>query len=299
MMKPYTSSLCVILVAAAGAAAQPNLAHNGSFETPDMADPTRPEGWRGFNTARYRMIGDGQGPILVRTGTRSIELASGADFVGYTTDVFNPNTLGFYNPPYVYPGEPLIVTGYYAIPADQALTGANAGIKLEFRRENSSIYQAFETLTINGHTNGEWVPFTITFLSSQINPSFPPFPVAVSILPMRFGPTTATGTIFWDDFTVTQGSTVCYANCDASTTAPVLNVNDFICFQNRYAAGNSYANCDLSTIPPVLNVNDFTCFLNRFAAGDPYANCDGSSVAPMLNVNDFSCFMNRYAVGCP
>ena len=29
----------------------------------------------------------------------------------------------------------------------------------------------------------------------------------------------------------------CYANCDESTTAPVLNVNDFICFQSAFAAG--------------------------------------------------------------
>ncbi len=59
----------------------------------------------------------------------------------------------------------------------------------------------------------------------------------------------------------------CYANCDGSTTAPVLNVLDFSCFLNRFAAGDSYANCDGSTTPPVLNVLDFTCFLNRFAAG--------------------------------
>jgi hypothetical protein len=26
-----------------------------------------------------------------------------------------------------------------------------------------------------------------------------------------------------------------------------------------------YANCDASTLPPVLNISDFTCFLNRFA----------------------------------
>jgi hypothetical protein len=30
-----------------------------------------------------------------------------------------------------------------------------------------------------------------------------------------------------------------------------------------------YANCDGSVTPPVLNVLDFTCFLNRFAAGCP------------------------------
>ena len=29
----------------------------------------------------------------------------------------------------------------------------------------------------------------------------------------------------------------CYANCDSSTLAPILNVNDFTCFLSRYAAG--------------------------------------------------------------
>jgi probable HAF family extracellular repeat protein len=60
-----------------------------------------------------------------------------------------------------------------------------------------------------------------------------------------------------------------------------------------------YANCDASTVAPVLNVNDFQCFLNRFAAGSSYANCDGSTVAPALNVNDFVCFLNAFATGCP
>jgi hypothetical protein len=63
-----------------------------------------------------------------------------------------------------------------------------------------------------------------------------------------------------------EGSS-CYANCDQSTAAPVLNVADFTCFLQRFAAGDSYANCDQSTAMPVLNVADFTCFLQRFAAG--------------------------------
>ena len=61
----------------------------------------------------------------------------------------------------------------------------------------------------------------------------------------------------------------CYANCDGSTAAPVLNVNDFICFQAKFAAGDSYANCDGSTAVPVLNVNDFICFQQQFASGCP------------------------------
>jgi hypothetical protein len=59
----------------------------------------------------------------------------------------------------------------------------------------------------------------------------------------------------------------CYANCDGSVAAPVLNVNDFQCFLNKFAAGDSYANCDGSTVPPVLNIADFQCFVNKYAAG--------------------------------
>src|SRR5690606_34241880 len=39
----------------------------------------------------------------------------------------------------------------------------------------------------------------------------------------------------------------CYANCDGSTQEPVLNVNDFVCFQGLFAAGDVRANCDNST----------------------------------------------------
>jgi hypothetical protein len=59
-----------------------------------------------------------------------------------------------------------------------------------------------------------------------------------------------------------------------------------------------YANCDGSAAAPVLNANDFQCFLNKFAGGDLYANCDGSTAAPVLNANDFQCFLNMFAAGC-
>ncbi len=59
------------------------------------------------------------------------------------------------------------------------------------------------------------------------------------------------------------------------------------------------ANCDGSTTPPVLNVNDFSCFLNKFAAADTSSNCDCSTTTPILNVLDFSCFINEFAAGCP
>jgi hypothetical protein len=74
------------------------------------------------------------------------------------------------------------------------------------------------------------------------------------------------------------GGTVCYANCDGSTVAPLLNVDDFTCFINEFAAAQAlpheqqvthYANCDSSSIVPALNVDDFTCFINAFATGCP------------------------------
>jgi len=65
------------------------------------------------------------------------------------------------------------------------------------------------------------------------------------------------------------GCAPCYPNCDSSTLAPILNINDYVCFNAAFAAGGSYANCDGSTAPPTLNVADFICFLNQFAAGCP------------------------------
>lgn len=61
----------------------------------------------------------------------------------------------------------------------------------------------------------------------------------------------------------------CYADCDGAATVPALNVNDFVCFQTRFASGDPYANCDNSSTPPVLNVNDFLCFQRKFAGGCP------------------------------
>jgi hypothetical protein len=79
------------------------------------------------------------------------------------------------------------------------------------------------------------------------------------------------------DVAIGGGQPPCYANCDQSTTAPILNVDDFTCFINQYAAAQS--------LPPAQQVTH-------------YANCDGSTVLPALNVDDFTCYINQYAQGC-
>jgi hypothetical protein len=63
--------------------------------------------------------------------------------------------------------------------------------------------------------------------------------------------------------------------------------------------GPCYPNCDNSTAQPILNVLDFVCFLQKFAAGDPYANCDQSTNPPLLNIADFACFLQKFTEACP
>jgi hypothetical protein len=79
------------------------------------------------------------------------------------------------------------------------------------------------------------------------------------------GGITSPGLAFWG----CPQPAACYANCDQSTTPPILNVADFICFMTEFAAADPAANCDASTQPPTLNVADFVCFTQRFAAGCP------------------------------
>ncbi len=60
------------------------------------------------------------------------------------------------------------------------------------------------------------------------------------------------------------GCTFCYADCDANG---VLDIFDFLCFQNSFVAGEPYACiCDPN---PACDIFDFLCFQNAFVAGCP------------------------------
>jgi Bacterial Ig domain len=62
----------------------------------------------------------------------------------------------------------------------------------------------------------------------------------------------------------------CYADCDASTGAGVLDIFDFLCFQNSFVAGEPYAcDCDTSTGSGVCDIFDFLCFQDAFVSGCP------------------------------
>jgi Bacterial Ig domain len=61
-----------------------------------------------------------------------------------------------------------------------------------------------------------------------------------------------------------------------------------------------YADCDQSTGPGVLDVFDFLCFQNSFVSGEPYAcDCDTSTGMGVCDVFDFLCFQDAFVGGCP
>ncbi len=61
-----------------------------------------------------------------------------------------------------------------------------------------------------------------------------------------------------------------------------------------------YADCDPITGPGVLDIFDFLCFGNKFAANDPYAcDCDTSTGPGVCDIFDFLCFGNAFNKGCP
>jgi hypothetical protein len=76
--------------------------------------------------------------------------------------------------------------------------------------------------------------------------------------------------IMMDDLEYSEFDSACYPDCDTSTGVGVLDIFDFLCFQNRFASGSPYAcDCDTSTGGGVCDIFDFLCFQNEFSNGCP------------------------------
>ena len=57
-----------------------------------------------------------------------------------------------------------------------------------------------------------------------------------------------------------------------------------------------YADCDTSTGPGVLDIFDYLCFQNSFVNSEPYAcDCDPD---PACHIFDFLCFQDVFVGGC-
>jgi hypothetical protein len=270
MKRTRIIAAAAIALAAAQCPAQTNLVTNPSFEQDDPTNATAPLGWLDFNQSTTAST------AFAHSGSRSLRMVFGnSNFAGSTTNYFDPNNFTYpYDPVITFLGGPITVSGWYLIPADHPVAGTSwASLKLQVRRTvNNSSYQDFEWANaITGHTNGQWVYFERTITNNDFQtwplPPTPGQPTRCSVLPIMFDPNgiNPTPEIYWDDIRLVQ-STACYANCDNSTGSPVLNVNDFVCFQSRFAAADPYADCNHDS---ALNVNDFVCFQSAFAAGCP------------------------------
>ena len=60
---------------------------------------------------------------------------------------------------------------------------------------------------------------------------------------------------------------VCPVDCDANG---VLDIFDFLCFQNDFVSGDPRAcDCSLTTGPAICDIFDFLCFQFEFVSGCP------------------------------
>jgi hypothetical protein len=212
--------------------AQSSVVVNPGFETPlNVATQNRARDWRHFNTARRRIATDGlMPPALIRTGIASMEVTAGFDFGGMDTDTFNSGTLLWNNPEY-FPGcGPITWTVWVNIPASHPFVSQSGGLKWEFKRSDTSVYEVFEDrffgpgTAIPAHTNGQWVQISSTVTQADFDWKFnfyndgpnqdglgDPWPLppdAVSLVHFRFGTppmgVTETGTVFFDDVACAQ-----------------------------------------------------------------------------------------------
>ncbi len=212
----------------------------------------------------------GSNPILMIDFTTNCPNSLGGDRVLATTAAFNSSTT---------PATVADFTIVNPIPPSYMAAG-----RLTFEDDFGTIYwslawggAAYTGSNLGALTNDA---------DGNFGPAFPgPCPTTGTQAIQFQGPFAAPSTTNLADYALTSGAATftsnlrnayvvnaggpppCYANCDASTTNPVLTANDFQCFLNAFASGTSYANCDASTTNPVLTANDFQCFLNAFAAG--------------------------------
>jgi len=59
--------------------------------------------------------------------------------------------------------------------------------------------------------------------------------------------------------------------------------------------GACYPDCSTGTGAGVLDIFDFICFQDAFVSGDPYADCTGEGT---LDIFDFVCFQDAFTLGC-
>jgi len=97
-----------------------------------------------------------------------------------------------------------------------------------------------------------------------------------------------------------DGSLVAWGRNANPAQQCITPAGSFTIFSSSYDHGlaielddvDSYLNCDGSTTQPVINFDDILCFLSEDAAQNSYADCNGDS---QLDAFDYTCFFSRYS----
>jgi hypothetical protein len=249
-MPRLTHSCCAAVVPALCAPAVAQSFVNGGFETGDLS------GW----TLGHTPNGTGSGQVLMYDidGTGPLSTSRAAAFsVGQVTPMF-------FDQEGIELTQNVTLTGglHYHISVDWA--AQNNGGPLDDGGVFTVMLGAGGTSYFVGSLPGGFTRYGSVAVD-YTPPSTASFRVGIRIT--RDG--VPANEIQWVDNATISVVQSCYPNCDGSTAAPVLNVQDFSCFLQKFASGNPYANCDASTQPPTLNVADFSCFLQKYAAGCP------------------------------
>jgi len=71
---------------------------------------------------------------------------------------------------------------------------------------------------------------------------------------------------------------------------------DSVSFSLPVPEGGCYADCNGDTL---LDILDFICFQDAFAMGDPYADCNQVTGVGVFDIFDFVCFQDAFYAGCP
>jgi hypothetical protein len=295
-------ALCLAAGAfAAPSLAQTSVFSNTGFEDVNpFSGSGEPMGWHNLSNpgqAIRRVNGDGRTPsVTARSGNACIEVKTpgSSEFRGFTTDTLNFFETGFpyYDPIIDWNGGDIVVSGYYMIPADQPITGDFAFIKLNtklFFQDYATFDPAGEApeLQITGTTNGQWVRYEVRWdicsMREEVNfnnefgcngngtpgsgcfaGGLPPYPnrVKITISRFGFGNVPSSGTIFWDDMSLTQlpprDCNGCPADFNGDGFVDFFDFDDFVlCFEGGVCPDGRTADFNEDGFVDFFDFDDF------------------------------------------
>jgi Cytochrome c554 and c-prime len=109
------------------------------------------------------------------------------------------------------------------------------------------------------------------------------------------------GTLYWKQNRMGQSFiTLDYVCLGCHTSGKTLQEASAFAVKIHDVNNACYADRDQSTGRGVLDIFDFLAFQNLFVSNDPYAcDCDTSTGSGICDIFDFLCFQDAFVAGCP